>query len=66
MKAAIPDILRGMCGGKNVREAAKGLERISGVELKKLVKEKKDFGAIMREYRLRVDAAELKKLIENK
>ncbi|MDD5096691.1 MAG: Glu-tRNA(Gln) amidotransferase subunit GatE [Candidatus ainarchaeum sp.] len=61
VKAAIPEILRGMCGGKKVREAAKGLERISGAELKKLVKEKKDFGAIMREYRLRVDAGELKK-----
>lgn len=61
VKAAIPEILRGMCGGKNVREAVKGMERISGAELKKLVKEKKDFGTIMREYRLRVDAAELKK-----
>lgn len=62
VKAAIPDVLRGMCRGKNVREAAKGLERISGAELKKLIKEKNgDFGAIMREYRLRVDAGELKK-----
>jgi glutamyl-tRNA(Gln) amidotransferase subunit E len=61
VKAAIPEILRGMCAGKGVCEAAKGLERITGAELKKLVKEKKDFGAIMREYRLRVDAGELKK-----
>ena len=61
VKAAIADVLRGMCAGKGVREAAKGLERISGAELKRLVKEKKDFGAIMREYRLRVDAGELKK-----
>jgi Glu-tRNA(Gln) amidotransferase subunit E-like FAD-binding protein len=66
VKAAIADILRGMCGGKGVREAAKGLERISGAELKRLVKEKKDFGAIMREYRLRVDAGELKKAMEGK
>ncbi|MFA5411852.1 MAG: Glu-tRNA(Gln) amidotransferase subunit GatE [Candidatus Micrarchaeia archaeon] len=64
VKAAIPEILRGMCGGKKVREAAKGMERITGAELKKLVKEKKDFGAIMREYRLRVDAGELKKAME--
>jgi glutamyl-tRNA(Gln) amidotransferase subunit E len=64
VKAAIPDVLRGMCGGKKVREAAKGMERITGAELKKLVKEKKDFGAIMREYRLRVDAGELKKAME--
>lgn len=60
VKAAIPDVLRGMCKGKSVREAAKGLERITGAELKKLINEKGgDFGAIMREYRLRVDAKEL-------
>lgn len=62
VKAAIPDVLRRMCAGKGVREAAKGLEKITGAELKRLVKEKGgDFGAIMREYRLRVDAGELKK-----
>ncbi|MEW5996925.1 MAG: Glu-tRNA(Gln) amidotransferase subunit GatE [Candidatus Micrarchaeota archaeon] len=67
VKAAIPEILRGMCKGKNVREAATGLERITGAELRKLVKEKgKDFGKIMKEYRLRVDAAELKKAMEGR
>jgi len=64
VKAAIPEILRGMCRGKRAREAAEGLERIGGAELKRLVKEKGgDFGKIMREYRLRVDAKELKEAI---
>jgi len=67
VKAAIPEILRRMCGGKDLHEAVKGLERISGAELKKLVEEKGgDFGRIMREYRLRVDAKELKEAMEKK
>lgn len=67
VKAAVPEILRGMCRGKRAAEAAEGLEKISGGELEGLVKEKGgDFGKIMREYRMRVDAKELKEALGRK
>ena len=62
-KAAIPDILSGMAKGKNVKEVVKekNLQKITGDELKKIVKEYKgDMKAIMAEYRLRIDPKDIK------
>lgn len=65
VKAAIPEMLRGMAKGKSAKQAAKGLEKITGKELKKIVEENnRDMTAIMAKYRLRVDAKEVAELIK--
>lgn len=65
-KSAIIEILPAMNEGKEVDEILdeRQLHRISGAELKKLIAEHKgNMGEIMKNYRLRVEAGELKKLI---
>jgi len=67
VRAAIPDVLRGMAGGKGAKEVVeeKGLAKISGKELKELIeKEGRDFGALMKKYRLRMEPKELKEALE--
>src|SRR3989338_2011094 len=65
VKAAIPDILKYMSQGQTLEQALKknNLGRITGAELKELIKGK-SIGEIMREYRLRVDPAEVQKLLK--
>jgi glutamyl-tRNA(Gln) amidotransferase subunit E len=67
VKSAIIEILPAMAEGKEVGEILKErqLHRISGEELKKLVIEhNKNLGEIMKNYRLRVDAREVKDLMQ--
>jgi len=62
-KAAIPDVLSGMSKGKSAKEVVKekNLQKITGDELKKIVKEYKgDIKSIMAKYRLRIDPKEIK------
>ncbi len=68
VKAAIPEILRYMSEnvGSSCEEAVEklGLRRVSGEELKKLIEEEgRDFGAIMKKHRLRVEAKEVKGIL---
>ncbi len=68
VKAAIPEILKYMAENKDSAgaEALSKLElnKITGEELKQLVeKEGSDLGQIMKKYRLRVDAKEVKELL---
>ena len=67
VKAAIPELLREMAGSPKKRIAGimkeKKLERVSGKDLEKLLKEMKavEMGAVMAKHRLNVDPEELKK-----
>ncbi|MCX6777519.1 MAG: hypothetical protein NT157_01400 [Candidatus Micrarchaeota archaeon] len=64
VKAAIPEIIKGMAGGASASEAVTklGLKKMGAAELKKAIKEEKsDFGSIMRKYRLRAEAEDVKK-----
>ena len=68
-KAAIGELLRAVANEPQKEMSAlvreKGLAKISGVELATLVKaENAQLGAIMAKYRLRVDAAEVQKLLK--
>ena len=65
VKAAILDILKYISQGQTLEQALKknNLGRITGAELKELIKGK-SIGEIMREYRLRVDPAEVQKLLK--
>ena len=69
VKAAISDIIRKLAQNPKltISEIVKenGIGRITGTDLKKLIeKEKiKDLGQLMRDYRLRVDPEEAKKLL---
>ena len=66
VRAAIPDVLRGMAEGKGAKEVVeeKELGKITGKALQELVKkEGKDFGMLMRKYRLRVEPKELKEAL---
>lgn len=70
-KAALQEILREMCNDAKAtpQTAAKklSLEKISGKLLSSLIKEEKlDLAGLMAKYRLRVDAAEAKALLEKK
>ncbi len=67
VKSAIIEILPEMAEGIPVEEVLKNrqLHKISGEELKKLILEhNKNMGEIMKNYRLRVDAKEVKELIK--
>ncbi|VVB66264.1 Glutamyl-tRNA(Gln) amidotransferase subunit E [Candidatus Gugararchaeum adminiculabundum] len=67
VKAAIPDVLRAIAKGETVEGAAKKFARIKEKELEKLAKEKNyDVGAIMREFRLNIDASELQEILKKK
>lgn len=69
VKAAIPDVLKGMAKGARVEAVLKvfRLQKITGNELKKLVAESQfDMKQIMQKYRLQVDAAEVAELIKKK
>lgn len=68
VKSAIPELLIAMAGGTGVEETLeeKQLHKISGEELKKLILEhNKNLGEIMKNYRLRVDAKEVKELMKS-
>ncbi|MDD5337241.1 MAG: Glu-tRNA(Gln) amidotransferase subunit GatE [Candidatus ainarchaeum sp.] len=68
VKAAIADLLRETAKGKSVEEALeeKQLRKISGTELRKIIKENsKSMAAIMAKYRLRVDSKEVAELIKS-
>ncbi len=67
VKAAIPDILRGVNTGKTIEQTLdeKQLRKITSAELLKIIEENnKDFAMIMAKYRLHVDAKELSKFIK--
>ncbi len=67
VKAAIPEIIKKMEKGAGIQEilTENELERITGEELKELIiRNNKDLGLIMRNYRLRVDANEVRELIQ--
>ncbi|MBD3398002.1 Glu-tRNA(Gln) amidotransferase subunit GatE [Candidatus Micrarchaeota archaeon] len=67
VKSAIVEILPGMAEDKQVQEILeeKNLRRITGEELKELVgKHNRDMGEIMKNYRLRVDAKEVKEILK--
>lgn len=67
VKAAIPEIIKKMEKGSSVQEilTENELEKITGEELKQLIlQNNKDMGLIMRNYRLRVDANEVRELIQ--
>lgn len=67
VKAAIPDIFREMAKGKEIDQILneKGLKRIRGEELKKIVQENnKNLSTIMSKYRLRIDAQEVLEYIK--
>ena len=67
VKSAIIEILPAMAEGKEVPEILeeRQLHKISGEELKKLILEhNKNLGEIMKNYRLRVDAKEVKDLMQ--
>jgi len=67
VKAAIPEILREIAGGKTVQEAAKDYSIIRGKELENIAAELKyDIKAIMSKYRTKVDPKELEKIIKKK
>ena len=69
VKAAIPDMLKGMAKGARVDAVLKvfRLQRISGNELEALVAENNyDMKAIMQKYRLQVDPAEVSEIIKKK
>jgi glutamyl-tRNA(Gln) amidotransferase subunit E len=68
-KSAIAEILPAMAQGKKVPEILdeRQLHKLSGEELAKLVEEHKgNMGEIMRNYRLRVDAKEVKDLLSKR
>jgi glutamyl-tRNA(Gln) amidotransferase subunit E len=67
VKAAIPEVLKCISKGQTINEAIEkgGLGKISGAELKKLVSGK-SMAEIMAQYRLRVDPAEVQKLVAKK
>lgn len=64
VRAALPDVARGMNDGKSsiavVKE--KGLEKFGEKKLRELVASGKTFAEIMRDHRLNVDANDLRKL----
>lgn len=69
VKAAMGELLRAAANEPqkeiNALIEEKGLGKISGKKLEALLKEEKgDFGAIMKKYRLRVDAAQVQKLLK--
>ncbi|MFH0737786.1 MAG: Glu-tRNA(Gln) amidotransferase subunit GatE [Candidatus Micrarchaeota archaeon] len=69
VKAAIPDILKGMAKGARVEAVLKvfRLYKISGAELERLAQENGyDMKAIMQKHRLQVDAQELAALVKKK
>ncbi|HSB46875.1 MAG TPA: Glu-tRNA(Gln) amidotransferase subunit GatE [Candidatus Bilamarchaeum sp.] len=69
VKAAIPDILKGMAKGARVEAVLKvfRLQRIAGKELEALVAENNgDMKAIMQKYRLQVDPAEVSAILRKK
>ncbi|MBI5227373.1 Glu-tRNA(Gln) amidotransferase subunit GatE [Candidatus Micrarchaeota archaeon] len=66
VKAAIPDVLKGMAKGSPASTVLKvfRLQKITGIELEKLVaKEQCNQAAIMQKYRLQVDPQEVTELI---
>jgi len=66
VKAAIPDVLKGMAKGASAESVIKvyRLQKITGKELEKLVEEEgKDLKKIMAKYRLQVDPQELAGLL---
>lgn len=65
-KTALPEVIRGLPSGKSAAEivSEKKLRKFTSKELDELVKSGKPFGEIMREHRLRVDAAELQKKLK--
>jgi glutamyl-tRNA(Gln) amidotransferase subunit E len=68
-KSAIIEILPAMAQGKEIPQILdeRQLHKISGKELEKLVSEHKgNLGQIMKNYRLRVDAGEVKELLKGK
>ncbi len=67
VKAAIPDVLKGMAKGASAESVIKvyRLQKISGKELEKLVEnEGRDLKKIMAKYRLQVDPKEVAALIK--
>ncbi|MFP3949994.1 MAG: Glu-tRNA(Gln) amidotransferase subunit GatE [Candidatus Micrarchaeia archaeon] len=67
VKAALPVILPEVSSGKSPAEVIeeKNLHKITGEELKELVeKHNKNMGEIMKNYRLRVDAKEVKEVMQ--
>ncbi|MEM5814787.1 MAG: hypothetical protein QXD77_03135, partial [Candidatus Aenigmatarchaeota archaeon] len=69
VKAAIPDILRGMAKGARAEAVFRvyRLGRITGPELEKLAKENDyDLQKILQKHRLRVEPQELSEIIKKK
>jgi glutamyl-tRNA(Gln) amidotransferase subunit E len=69
VKAAMPDLLKGMAKGARVEAVLKvfRLQKVSGKELEALVSENNnDMKAIMQKYRLQVDPAEVSEIIKRK
>ncbi|MFH1520161.1 MAG: Glu-tRNA(Gln) amidotransferase subunit GatE [Candidatus Micrarchaeota archaeon] len=67
VKAAIPDILKGMAKGARVEAVLKvfRLQKISGPTLQKLVEDNNfNMKQIMQKYRLQIDAAEVSEIIK--
>ncbi len=67
VKAAIPELLKGMTKGSPASTAIKvfRLQKITGLELEKLVAQNQcNQGIIMQKYRLQVDPSEVLKLVE--
>jgi Glu-tRNA(Gln) amidotransferase subunit E-like FAD-binding protein len=68
VKAAVPEVLKGMAKGARVDAVLKvfRLQKITGEALEKLVAENNfDMKTIMQKYRLQVDAADVAKAIKN-
>jgi len=69
VKAAIPEVLKGMAKGASAESVVKvyRLQKITGDELKKIIEdENHDLKAIMAKHRLQVDPAEVAKLLKAK
>lgn len=69
VKAAMPDVLKGMAKGARAEAVLKvfRLQRIKGPELERIVEESGyDMKAIMQKYRLQADPAEVSELIRKK
>ncbi|MFH0836458.1 MAG: hypothetical protein V1834_04830 [Candidatus Micrarchaeota archaeon] len=70
VKAAVKEVLKGVCEGKQVTALARGLKRITGADLKKKVADYKKkhgeraFAEMIKDNRLRVDANEAKQLFK--
>ena len=69
VKAAIPEVLKGMAKGASAESVVKvyRLQKITGAELEKIIEdENHDLKKIMAKHRLQVDPAEVAKLLKGK